>query len=190
MRIRTPREHTSTANICVTIRGAVRPWFTLSRTRPRRIAACRVEQSSACTRLLDTLRHKGISKFWAPKHVPKTVTIACASKRRLDARRRPTSAWQVVGPHAKGSHLAAQGRGASRRDGSNKAERAQDGLALSVTRVSFFWALKRVPKTLTIVCGTEPSVNARRRLKSARQFGEGVRQGFTLGRTAPRGIAA
>ena len=135
MRIRTPRERAPTVNICVTIRGGSRQRFTLSRLWPRSIAARRVEQSSARTRRLGTLRHTGSSNFRAPKHVPKTVTIVCASERRVSARQRLTSAWHFVGTRAKGSHSAAHGRDASRRDDSNKAARAQDGLALSVTRV-------------------------------------------------------
>ena len=59
----------------------------------------------------------------------------CASERRVSARRRLTSAWQFVRPRAKGSHLAAQGRDASWSDEPNKAVRAQDGVAVSVTRI-------------------------------------------------------
>ena len=71
-----------------------------------------------------TLCDMGISKFCAPKRVPKTGTIVCAIERRMSARPWLTSARQFVGSRAKGSHSVAQGRGASRRDASNKSSRA------------------------------------------------------------------
>ena len=79
---------------------------------------------------------QGYFKLWVLKHVPTTVTSVCASERRVSARRRLTTAWQFAGARAKGSHSAAHGRDASRRDESNKAARAQEGLTLAVIRVA------------------------------------------------------
>jgi hypothetical protein len=129
LRSRTERARAPTTKICAAIRWVVRQAFTLRRTGPRRIAAWRVERSSARTRRRGTLRRQGILNFWVPNHVPKTVTTVCASERRV-----LTSAWQVVWPRARGSHFATQGRDASRSDEPTKAVRAQGGVALSVTR--------------------------------------------------------
>ena len=75
-------------------------------------AAATKQMKLTTKRRLHTLRHKDISNFGVPNHVPKRVTTVCASERRVSARRRLTSAWQCVWPRAKGSHLATQGRNA------------------------------------------------------------------------------
>ena len=61
LRSRAERARAPTTNICVAIRWVVCQGFILRRTEPRRVAAWRVEQSSARTRGRGTLRHKGIS---------------------------------------------------------------------------------------------------------------------------------
>ena len=98
------------------------------------------------------------------------MTTACAAEPSVIARRRRKSARQCAGSCAKGSHSAAQRRDASRRDESNKAARAPETWALSVTRAFQILGhrvmfLKRWP-----VCASERRVSARRRLSYAWQF--------------------
>ena len=99
------------------------------------------------------------------------MTTACAAEPSVIARRRRKSARQCAGSCAKGSqYSAAQRRDASRRDESNKAARAPETWALSVTRVFQILGhrvmfLKRWP-----VCASERRVSARRRLSYAWQF--------------------
>ena len=121
-----PSVRAPTTKICAAVRWVVRQGFTLRRTVPRRIAAWRVEQSSARTRRRGTLRHKGISYFGVPKRVPKTATIACGAEPSVNARRRLKPARQFSWPCAKGSHPAVQGNDASRRDGSDNAASAPE----------------------------------------------------------------
>ena len=101
----------------------------------RACAATTKQRKLTTKRRLHTHRHTGISNLGVPNHVPKAVTSVCASERRVSARRRLTSAWQVVWPRARGSHFATQGCDASRSDGPTNAVRAQGGVALSVTGV-------------------------------------------------------
>ena len=151
-----------TAKICAAIRCAARQGFKLSRTRPRRIAAWLLEQSSAHTNRLGTLCDMGVSKFWGPKCVPKTGTLVCASERRMSARPWLTSARQFVGSRAKGSHSVAQGRGASRRDASNKSARAprtwhslSQGRSIFLRAETCFQNCARCPRT--VACPIEQS---------------------------------
>ena len=71
LRSRTQRERAPTTKVCAAIRGVVRKGFTLSRTRPRRIAARRVEQSSARTRNLTLSVTKVFHIVWYRNMFPK-----------------------------------------------------------------------------------------------------------------------
>ena len=123
LRSRTERERAPTTNLCGNAWGHA----PRVHTQPHKALTLRGVTNLIKQRAheeLGTLRHKSISNFWVPNHVPKAVTIVCALGRRVSARRRLTSAWQFVGPRDKNSHSAAQGRDALRRDRSNKAARA------------------------------------------------------------------
>ena len=76
-------------------------------------AATTKQMKLTTKRRLHTLRHKDISNFGVPNHVPKRVTTVCASERRVSARRRLTSAWQFV--CATWPHKAATHRGVTSR---------------------------------------------------------------------------
>ena len=76
-------------------------------------AAATKQMKLTTKRRLHTLRHKDISNFGVPNHVPKRVTTVCASERRVSARRRLSSAWQFV--CATWPHNAATHRGVTSR---------------------------------------------------------------------------